>query len=123
MPDGCWPPAGRTSRGPNLPPAIPCVAGRPEGRWWPRGSRALFAWLTSGQRSLVVDPEDEAVLALIERSYPFTFPDAEGPIHCGPAPILGQHDRGVLGGIVGLAHHEIADLEQRGICCDQVVAR
>ncbi|MGF1597140.1 MAG: CoA transferase [Acidimicrobiales bacterium] len=46
---------------------------------------------------------------------PFRLPGVDGPIHRRPAPLLGQHNDEVLGGLLGLSSDELAVLTAGGV--------
>lgn len=48
-------------------------------------------------------------------TYPFRLPGESGPVHRRPAPLLGEHNAEILGGLLGLSAAEIAALESSGI--------
>jgi len=48
-------------------------------------------------------------------TYPFRLPGMEGPVHRRPAPLLGEHNRDVFGGLLGLGEEELAALEAAGV--------
>lgn len=48
-------------------------------------------------------------------TYPFRLPGVDGPVHRRPAPLLGEHNRDVFGGLLGLGDEELAALEAAGV--------
>jgi crotonobetainyl-CoA:carnitine CoA-transferase CaiB-like acyl-CoA transferase len=48
-------------------------------------------------------------------TFPFRLPGATGPVHRRPAPLLGEHNREVFGGLLGLPDDELAALESSGV--------
>jgi crotonobetainyl-CoA:carnitine CoA-transferase CaiB-like acyl-CoA transferase len=48
-------------------------------------------------------------------TYPFRLPGSTGPVHRRPAPLLGEHNHDVFGGLLGLTDDELAALEAAGV--------
>ncbi|MFV0524858.1 MAG: CoA transferase [Acidimicrobiales bacterium] len=46
---------------------------------------------------------------------PFRLPGTTGPVHRAPAPLLGQHNDEVLGGLLGLSADDLAALAAAGV--------
>ena len=46
---------------------------------------------------------------------PTRFASWSAPVHARPAPMLGEHNREILGGELGLTVDQLDDLERRGV--------
>lgn len=51
----------------------------------------------------------------VHSTYPFRLPGDEGPVHRRPAPLLGEHNAEVFGGLLGLTPDELAALAAAGV--------
>ena len=56
------------------------------------------------------------------KTRPMKFSRTDGTIHT-PAPALGQHNRYILGGLLGLSDERIAELESLGVIGSEPASR
>jgi crotonobetainyl-CoA:carnitine CoA-transferase CaiB-like acyl-CoA transferase len=48
-------------------------------------------------------------------TFPFRLPDDDGPVHRRPAPLLGEHNGEILGGLLGVPADELEQLVADGV--------
>jgi len=54
-------------------------------------------------------------------TFPFRLPGQDGVVHRRAAPLLGEHDDEILGGLLGLTAAELAALRARGVIGTELI--
>ena len=77
----------------------------------------ILGWPHMQERGMIVDLE-HPTLGILESAkapgFPFKFSDMEGG-YAAPAPLVGQHNAEILGGLLGVSDGELEKLSDEGV--------
>ena len=77
----------------------------------------ILAWPHMRERGMIVDIEHPTLGTLKNAKapgFPFKFSEMEGG-YAAPAPLVGQHNAEILGGLLGVSDAELKELADEGV--------